>query len=151
MRSERRLLLIAGAAVAACIMTFAPLQSALADSGTDAILGTWLTDGGDSKVEIVRSGSQYAGKVVWLKEPERDGKPVRDVNNGTAALRDRPVMGLEVLTGFSYASNGVWSGGSVYSPRKGRSYPAELSLTRDGRLDLKVKDGIFSKHVYWSR
>ena len=60
-------------------------------------------------------------------------------------------MGLEVLSGFTYASNGVWSGGTAYAPRKGRSYPAELSVTRDGRLDIKVKDGIFSKHLYWTR
>ena len=151
MKSKRRLLRVGLAAVATCTMALVLPHSASADAGADAIAGTWLTDGADSKVEIVRSGSQYSGKIVWLKDPERDGKPLRDANNGNTALRDRPMMGIEVLSGFSYGSNGVWSGGSVYSPRKGRSYPAELSLARDGRLDIKVKDGIFSKHVYWSR
>jgi uncharacterized protein (DUF2147 family) len=139
------------AAVSSCIVTLLLPLSAGADAGQDAIVGAWLTDGGESKVEIARSGSQYAGRIVWLKEPERDGKPLRDSNNSNAALRDRPMMGLEVLSGFSYAAGGVWSGGSVYSPRKGRTYPAELSLARDGRLVIKVKDGIFSQHVYWSR
>jgi uncharacterized protein (DUF2147 family) len=45
----------------------------------------------------------------------------------------------------------MWSGGTVYSPRRGRSYPAEITLAKDGRLDVKVKDGILSKHLYWTR
>ena len=128
----------------------APGLAAAADS-QESIVGTWLTDDGDSKVEIVRSDSKYVGKVVWLKHPERDGKPVRDRHNTDAALRDRPIMGLEILRGFSYTPNGTWTGGTVYSPRRGRSYPAEISIDKDGRLDLKVKAGFFSKHVYWTR
>jgi uncharacterized protein (DUF2147 family) len=127
------------------------LPAGVGADSQDAILGTWLTDGGDSKVEITSSASKYAGKIVWLKEPERDGKPARDAHNANAALRDRPILGLEILSGFSYASNGTWAGGTVYAPRRGRSYPAELSVGRDGRLDIKVKDGIFSKTVYWTR
>lgn len=117
----------------------------------DAIVGMWLTEDADSKVQITRSGSAYAGKIVWLKEPERAGKPLQDANNANAALRGRPIMGLEILSGFSYGSDAMWTGGTVYSPRKGRGYPAQLSLTQDGRLDIKVKDGIFSKHLYWTR
>lgn len=137
-------------AVVCCLALLLPAL-ARADAAQDAIAGSWLTDGGDSKVEIARSGSSYAGKIVWLKEPERDGKPVHDANNSNAALRDRPIMGMDILSGFTYGSSGVWSGGTIYSPRKGRSYPAELSIGKDGRLDIKVKDGIFSKHVYWTR
>lgn len=125
--------------------------AARAADAQDAIVGTWLSDGGDSRVEITRSGPKFIGKIVWLQEPERDGKPVRDANNSDAVLRDRPIMGLEILSGFTYASNGVWSGGTAYAPRKGHSYPAELSVTRDGRLDIKVKDGMFTKHLYWTR
>jgi uncharacterized protein (DUF2147 family) len=138
-------------AVGGCAMTLLFPAPARADAAQDAIAGTWLTEGGDSKVEISRSGTSYGGMVVWLKEPDREGKPLHDVNNSNASLRDRPIMGLEILTGFTHESSGVWSGGTVYSPRKGRSYPAELSIAKDGRLDIKVKDGIFFKHLYWTR
>ena len=52
----------------------------------DAILGTWLTDDGASKVEVTAvkapdGSSVYGGKISWLKEPTRDGKPLRDANN----------------------------------------------------------------------
>lgn len=108
----------------------------------DAIVGTWLTEQQDSQVEIIRSGATYVGKVSWLKEPQSAGKPVTDVKNTDVSLRGRPILGLDILTGFSYAGDRTWRGGSIYAPRKGRSYPAELSLSKDGRLDVKVKDGV---------
>ena len=124
-------------------------------ASADAILGTWLTDDGASKVEVTAGkaadGSNvYGGKVAWLKEPTRDGKPLRDANNVDAALRERPILGLPILAGFKASGSG-WSGGTVYSPRAGKSYPAELSIAADGRLQLKVNAGILSRTDYWTR
>jgi uncharacterized protein (DUF2147 family) len=124
-------------------------------ASADAILGTWLTDDGASKVEVTAGkaadgSSIYGGKISWLKEPTRDGKPLRDANNADAALRERPILGLPILAGFK-ASDSGWSGGKVYSPRAGKSYPAELSIAADGRLQLKVDAGILSRTDYWTR
>jgi uncharacterized protein (DUF2147 family) len=121
----------------------------------DAILGNWLTDDGASKVEVkatksVDGSSVYDGKVVWLKEPLRDGRPLRDTNNADAAQRSRPILGLTVLSGFKAMGSG-YGGGSIYSPRAGKAYPAELAITADGRLELKVKAGLLSKTDYWTR
>ncbi len=121
----------------------------------DAILGTWLTDDGASKVEVTASRAAdgsivYGGKITWLKEPLRDGKPLRDANNADASLRERPILGLPILSGFK-ASAGGWSGGTVYAPRTGKSYRADLSIAADGRLQLKVNAGLLSKTDYWTR
>jgi uncharacterized protein (DUF2147 family) len=128
---------------------------AAAAAAPDAILGTWLTDDGASKVEVSATkaadgSSVYSGKISWLKEPMRDGQPLRDANNADAPLRARPILGLPILSGFKAAAGG-WSGGTVYSPRAGKSYPAELSIAPDGRLELKVHAGILSKTDYWTR
>ncbi len=121
----------------------------------DAIVGTWLTDDGASKVDVSATksadgSSVYTGKVTWLKEPTRDGQPLRDANNADTGLRQRPILGIEILSGFK-ATAGGWSGGTVYSPRAGKSFPADLSIAPDGRLQLKVKAGIVSKTDYWTR
>jgi uncharacterized protein (DUF2147 family) len=121
----------------------------------DAIVGSWLTDEGASKVAVTAAKSAdgatlYNGKLVWLKEPLRDGKPVLDANNADAAVRGRPLIGIPILSGFK-ADGGGWSGGTVYAPRAGKSFPAELSLAADGRLALKVKAGLLSKTDYWTR
>ena len=138
------------------LMFMAGLPKAIqAATPQDAIVGTWLTDDGASKVEVSATksadgSSVYAGKVTWLKEPTRDGQPLRDANNADTGLRQRPILGIEILSGFK-ATAGGWSGGTVYSPRAGKSFPADLSIAPDGRLQLKVKAGIMSKTDYWTR
>ena len=132
------------------------LTAERAPAAEDAILGTWLTENGDSKVAISSrraddGGTLYSGEVVWLANPTRNGQPVHDANASDPALRARPILGLEVLSGFTRSPDGVLRGGTLYSPRRGKSYPAELSLTPDGRLSVVVKAGLLSKTVYWTR
>jgi len=138
----------------AMVMLVAQVSQAAAPQ--DAILGTWLTDGGESKVDVVADKSAdgstvYSGKVTWLKNPTRDGEPVHDGNNGNAALRDRPILGLEIVSGFRFTGPETWTGGELYAPRKGKSFPAVLTLTPDGRLQVKVSAGIVTKTEYWTR
>ena len=143
-----------GGFVVVMAMSFA--QVGQAATPQDAIVGTWLTEDGGSKVDVVASraadgSTSYSGKVSWLKDPMRDGKPLRDVNNDDAALRDRPILGLEILSGFKATGAGTWTGGTLYSPRRGESFPADLSLLPDGSLELKVKAGFMTKTVRWTR
>jgi uncharacterized protein (DUF2147 family) len=140
---------------AGLLLPLASWAGAVRAASADAILGTWLTDDGASKVEVSATrtadgSSVYAGKVIWLKEPMRDGRPVHDANNADTSQRERPILGLTILSGFR-ATGGGWGGGTVYSPRAGKSYPAELSVAPDGRLQLKVSAGILSKTDYWTR
>ena len=122
----------------------------------DAIVGTWLTEDGGSKVDVVAGkaadgSSVYSGKVVWLRDPMRGGKPVVDAKNDNVSLRDRPILGLEILSGFKATGAGAWTGGMLYSPRNGKSFPADLTLLADGRLEVKVKAGIVTRTVNWTR
>ena len=143
-----------GGFVVAIAMTFTQFGQAAAPQ--DGIVGTWLTEDGGSKVDVVASkaadgGTSYSGRVSWLKDPMRDGKPVRDGNNDDAALRDRPILGLEILSGFKATGAGTWGGGMLYSPRRGESFPADIALLADGSLELKVKAGLMTRTVRWTR
>ncbi len=131
-------------------------QASQAAAPQDAILGTWLTEGGESRVDVVAGKAAdgsigYSGKVTWLKDPTRDGEPVHDGKNDKVALRDRPILGLEILSGFRFTGPATWSGGELYAPRNGKSFPAVLTLTPDGRLEVKVSAGIVTKTEYWTR
>ncbi len=131
-------------------------QVGYAATPQDGIVGTWLTEDGGSKVDVVASKAadgttSYSGRVSWLKDPVRDGKPLVDANNDDAALRDRPILGLEILSGFRATGAGAWTGGMLYSPRRGESFPAEISLLPDGSLELKVNAGVMTKTVRWTR
>lgn len=125
---------------------------AQAASPGDAVNGVWLTADGSSRVQIAATQGVYDGRVVWLKNPDgADGKPKVDRRNPDASLRTRPVMGLAVLSGFHYAGNNVWDGGTIYSPETGKSYACQLSLAPDGSLKLKVGGAVFGRTITWTR
>lgn len=142
-----------------CITLLAFSMAAFAASDADAIVGTWLANDGTAKVQIVDNQGIYSGRVVWLKDPRfpandpggMAGKPKVDRKNPDPSLQSRPVMGLSMLSGFHYAGNGSWDGGTLYVPSSGKSYPCKLALAADGSLKVSVGGGIFGKTVTWTR
>lgn len=139
------------------VLGFSSLATA-ADPG-DAIVGTWMTNDGGSKVQISNAQGVYNGQVVWLKEPVfptgdnqgMAGQPKVDRLNSDAALRTRPVMGLAILTGLRYAGNNSWQDGTIYSPANGKSFPCKLTLGSDGSLNVSVGGSVFGRTVIWTR
>jgi uncharacterized protein (DUF2147 family) len=124
------------------------------DRDRDGILGQWVTAGGESRVEICRSDSvTYCGKIIWLREPLKDGKPVADDKNPEDSLKSQPVLGLLILRGFTYAGDRVWSGGKIYDPKSGNDYSAKMSLVDEQSLDLRgyVVIPLFGRTEKWTR
>ena len=134
-----------------------PLLSPLTfsqDRDRDGILGAWLTAGGESKVEIYRCDSvTYCGKIIWLRDPLKEGNPVIDDKNPEDSLKSRPVLGLQILRGFTYAGDRVWSGGKIYDPKSGNDYSAKMTLVDDQNLDLRgfVVIPLFGRTEKWTR
>src|SRR5450631_3471707 len=86
------------------------------NAGTSGIFGIWKTEKDESTVEISRCGDKLCGSIRWLKNPNytdaKDGTvgtPVIDHKNPDPDLRNRPVLGLRVLDGFTEESDGTWS------------------------------------------
>ncbi len=100
--------------------------AALAQS---AAAGQWLTADGEARVDTFDCQGTLCGRVVWLRQPIDDaGRVRRDVANEDEGLRLRPILGLQVLTGFAPDGPDRWSGGVVYVPQAGREYRASVSL-----------------------
>jgi len=124
------------------------------DNGADALLGQWVTAGGESRVEITKSDSvTYCGKIVWLRDPLKEGKPVVDDKNPVDSLKSRPVLGLEILRSFTYDGDHVWSGGKIYDPKSGNDYSAKMTLVDEKNLDLRgyVVIPLFGRTEHWVR
>jgi uncharacterized protein (DUF2147 family) len=124
------------------------------DSDRERILGTWLTAGGESKVEIYRCDSvTFCGKIIWLRDPLKEGKPVTDDKNPEDSLKSRPVLGLQILRGFTYAGDRLWSGGKIYDPKSGNDYSAKMTLVDEQNLDLRgyVVIPLFGRTEKWAR
>ncbi|MDI1354653.1 MAG: DUF2147 domain-containing protein [bacterium] len=132
------------------------LFSALAFFAQDEnhVLGTWLTSNGDSKVTIKKGlNGKFSGEIVWLKEPNRDGKPKTDHKNPDEKLRSRPTLGLTILSGFKYdVGDKEWQDGTIYDPKEGKTYKCIMWFDSDPK-QLHVKGyigfSLIGKEVLW--
>jgi len=121
----------------------------------DAVLGQWYTDAEkkDVVVEIYKDNDLYSGKVVWLKNPdEDDGTPKVDDENPDEARRNDPILGMNLVKGFTYKGKNKWADGTIYDPNNGKTYKCKMSLKGD---DLKVRGfigvALLGRTVHWLR
>lgn len=112
------------------------------------VAGQWLTVEKDSVVEIAPCGKAICGRILRILKPQPKGPP-RDVNNPDPKLRNRPVLGMTILTGFKDTGKS-WEG-SIYDPRAGKTYRSYLTLQADGKLQVKGCYGPFCRSQYWAR
>ena len=117
----------------------------------DAIIGTWLMPDDEGIIEICKKDKYYNGKILWMKEIEEDGSPLKDKENPDESLRSRRVEGLKVMSGFSYEGDNTWSGGTFYAAKKGKEAEPEFVLEDNDHLNIKVSLFIFSITVELAR
>lgn len=102
----------------------------------DAIIGVWLTQMRDVKIEIYHKADQYFGRVVWLEVPNDDeGVPLVDEKNPNPVLKNGPIFDMDILLGFVYDNDGEWDG-KIYDPKVGKTYVCKLRISG---LNLKVR------------
>ena len=143
------------------LMLSAVLMAPAWADDADGVLGQWVTADGKAKVEIVKDGDVYDGRIVWLKEPlypaddaqGMAGKPKVDRKNPDPALQNRPIIGLPLVQGFKYDGDNVWVDGTIYDPDSGKLYSCKMTLMMDGRLKVRGYVGIslFGRTEIWTR
>jgi len=126
------------------IFSFSINYFAIAQNEADAIIGTWLMPDNEGIIEICKKGEYYNGKILWMKEKEEDGSPLKDKENPIESLRNRRVEGLKVMSGFSYYGDNTWSGGTFYAAKKGKEAEPEFVLEDEDHLNIKISLLIFS-------
>lgn len=138
------------AAAVALGLLLAAAAPAMATDGS-RILGVWATGSEGGRVKIYRCGEALCGKIVDATRL-RANPDLRDVRNPDEALRDRKLMGLVVLRGFTGGPT-EWEGGPVYDPESGDGAASGyLTLRRDGKLEVKgCVAAIFCRTKVWTR
>ena len=119
-------------------------------------VGQWYAEGGAAVVEIRPCGDALCGRVVWLHSPlDEDGCELRDKNNPDPALRNRRLVGLQILGGLVASDQRLvsWTGGTIYDPVSGNTYRCRLELEGHDRLRLRGYVGIplFGRTTTWTR
>ena len=125
----------------------------IAKAQTDKIEGLWYNDIKSAKVLITRaSNGKFYGKVVWLKEPLKNGKPKVDELNSVEKLRTRPRLGLPVLADFVKDGDDKYTDGTIYDPNNGKTYSCKMTY-KGNTLDIRGYIGIslFGRTTTWTR
>jgi uncharacterized protein (DUF2147 family) len=120
-------------------------------------IGVWLTEDREATIRIARCGRADAicGSIATLRE-SRDpatGRPKTDEHNRDVRLRQRPLVGVQVVVQMQPNDRaGVWSG-HVYNPDDGGFYPATLTLlsARALRLEGCMLKGALCRGQTWVR
>lgn len=132
------------------ILTIGTACFLLGAKSKDGIKGVWLTENEQMKIEIYDAGGDLNGKIVWLEEPtDRKGALRRDEENPDKSLRDRPLMGLDMLTDLTY-QDGSWNG-SLYAPKRGITMDAEIKKINEDELKVVVSYRGFTRVQIWKR
>jgi uncharacterized protein (DUF2147 family) len=111
----------------------------------DEIVGLWEVVDAPFRVviEVVRDTIGYFGQIAYLEEAYHAegaadglaGRMKTDRHNPDSALRERPLVGLTIMSGLRY-DDGKWKSGRIYSPDNGKSYRAWARMEGD---QLRVK------------
>lgn len=124
------------------------------ESSSDDIVGTWLIEE-DSKpveqVEIYKRDSTYCGRIVWISNSDSAESLALDTRNRSSELRNRPLLGLEVLKSFKFDGKNTWKDGELYAHRKGRTVSPVLTLISENELSIEITLLFIRKSVVWKR
>lgn len=125
-------------------------------SGTSPI-GFWKTEDQKAIVNIqpcAHDETKLCGKITELQTPidPETGKPKTDKKNTDDALKNRPLLGLEILSGFSpkKGSKNAWEDGKIYSPTEGKTYDSSMDANGD-ILNVRGHVFLFYKTQKWTR
>jgi uncharacterized protein (DUF2147 family) len=143
---------IATALILCSVMLTVPASRALAQK--DKIEGLWYNAEQTAKVQIYKAvDGKFWGKIVWLKEPNKDGRPKTDENNPKEKLRNTPLLNLPILRAFTKKNEKTYDDGEIYDPKNGKTYSCTITYRNDKELGIRGYIGIsmIGRTTTWKR
>lgn len=135
-QARKRMIFAAAACISMPAMSAAP------------ITGRWITQSKDGVVEIYPCGPALCGKIVRFLVNPPAGPNAKDLNNPDKNLRNRTILGMNVLTGFK--ADGNEYRGQIYDPKSGKTYRSVVYKGKSGNLVVKGCIGPFCQAQTWT-
>jgi uncharacterized protein (DUF2147 family) len=106
---------------------------------SNKILGKWVSSDKKLIVQVYKEKDQFRAKIVWFNDdPSKPMEEWRDKHNPDPALRNRKIVGLEILNGLRYDEDShSWEGGKIYDAQHGKQWDAAGYIDKDGSLKVK--------------
>ena len=114
--------------------------------------GTWLSGDGDGWIDVTVTPAGLSGVIEGSANAD-EGRPDTDEKNPDPALRNRPLIGLQLFQGFDYAGNGRWTGGTIYDPNSGKTYRCIVTYVDHNTLKVRGYIGVslLGRTETWTR
>lgn len=131
------------AGILAAVLAASPLAAA------DPIAGRWVTEEKDAVIAIGDCGGSLCGRIEKFLVAPPQGVGQRDVNNSNPRLRNRKLLGMPVLTGFTEEPD-LWRG-KIYDPKSGKTYRSVIRRKSARLLEVKGCLGPFCQTQIWRK
>jgi uncharacterized protein (DUF2147 family) len=119
------------------------------------VVGVWLSPKANTRVRVGPCGPALCGNIIWMEHPNdpQTGEPLTDRNNPDPAKRNRPILGMQMITDLRPGrAAGEWTG-QVYLPNEGKT--SSVSFWMDGPNSLKIEScmlaGLLCRTLTWTR
>lgn len=102
-----------------------------------SVLGFWMTEKNESKIEIYKNDNQIFGKIVWAQDP---------------AEKVQKNVGTVILKNFTRQQDGSYAG-TIYAPHWGKTFKGKITVKSENLLELRGYIGlsIFGSSQNWVR
>jgi uncharacterized protein (DUF2147 family) len=130
-----------------CVVTNAFAQK-------DKIEGLWYNQEKSAKIEIYKAvDGKFWGKIVWLAEPNKNGKPKVDENNPKEKFRSWPIINMPILCHFVKKNDNTYDNGEIYDPKNGKTYSSTITYRSANELGIRGYVGIslIGRTTTWTR
>ncbi len=97
------------------------------------VFGVWASPKG-TIFAIAENAGQLQAEIIGMRKPRLDAK------NPVPQLRDRPVVGLQVLRNCEF-KRGAWRG-RIYDPGSGHTFKSHIKRAADGSLRVRGYVGL---------
>ena len=128
------------------LLTLMPLVAAAQQPGEE-VIGRWSTGGSLLNITRAADGSLEA-EIIALDDAVYKagedfgpvGAPRRDDQNPDEALRERALLGLNLLSDYRFDGK-KWQG-KIYDPESGQTYSSNMRVTKSGILKMRGYVGV---------
>lgn len=109
------------------------------ENNPDRICGKWVSSEKNLVVQVYREGKAFKAKLLWFDNVDKTKAMDEwtDLHNPDASLRNRKLIGMNILTGMDYMpKSDSWENGKIYDAKTGHEWNASVHIDGSGVLKI---------------
>lgn len=112
----------------------------------DPAIGVWKTiddktNQPASLIQIEEVNGVLEGTIIKTF-PRPNETPLVNCNLCKDELKDKPIIGLKIMSGLKQEKPGSWSGGKILDPKEGEYYKVKLATEDGKKMDVRGYIGV---------